>query len=166
MTDNDLYYHVKNDKIKFGAFAAGPLKFNKQSININFKTDVKSIGSGFLVLKRFQINNLVAPIRISKINVIGKQNDGIIVENNYPNPFNPSTTIPFKITQADHVKIDIYNMLGQHVLNLLDKNHPKGFYRITWDGKDKIGMSVANGMYIYKIIYQDQIVSKTMLKLE
>jgi hypothetical protein len=65
---------------------------------------------------------------------------------NYPNPFNPNTKIQFFIPEAGKVKIDVFNILGQRVKNLLDKELQSGDYDVDFDGT-----GLASGMYIYTI---------------
>ncbi len=70
---------------------------------------------------------------------------------NYPNPFNPHTTIKFSIKESSHVKIDIYNAKGQYIRTLLDENLNAGTQSVTWDGKDKGGQSVGTGVFLYRM---------------
>jgi hypothetical protein len=70
---------------------------------------------------------------------------------NYPNPFNPATTISFSLAQSEKVKLKIYNLLGQEVLTLLNGEKPAGTHQIVWDGRDENGITVASGIYFYKL---------------
>jgi len=70
---------------------------------------------------------------------------------NYPNPFNPETVITYELPVSSHVRITVYNILGQHVKTLLDEDKPAGYYKITWDGTDERGMKVTSGVYFYRI---------------
>lgn len=76
---------------------------------------------------------------------------GFKLDNNYPNPFNPSTQISFSVGKESIVSIDIYSILGQHIKNLTSKNYSTGNYHITWDGTDNYGRQVAAGIYIYRL---------------
>lgn len=67
---------------------------------------------------------------------------------NYPNPFNPETTIKFEIPQREHVKIVIYNIMGQRVTTLASEVYPPGSYRLKWNGRNEQGERVASGIYI------------------
>ncbi len=75
----------------------------------------------------------------------------IQLNNNYPNPFNPSTTIEFGINQAQQVRLIIYNMLGQQVKELVNEFVPAGNYRLSWDAKDNNGNEVSTGIYLYSL---------------
>ena len=70
---------------------------------------------------------------------------------NYPNPFNPSTTIHFQIPVEEHVKISIYNILGQPVRTLMNKSLQKGDHQIVWDGKNEPGITVESGIYFCQV---------------
>ena len=70
---------------------------------------------------------------------------------NYPNPFNSSTVIPYELPEAAQVKLTIYDILGREVAALVDVPVVAGYQRAVWDGKDRSGNLVANGVYIYSI---------------
>ncbi len=70
---------------------------------------------------------------------------------NYPNPFNPSTEISFALPQASNVDLSIYNVLGQHVRNLVSGHQEAGKHSVTWDGRDNNGNPAASGIYFYRI---------------
>ena len=70
---------------------------------------------------------------------------------NYPNPFNPSTLIPFEISEPGRVRLDVFNLLGQRVVTLLDEHRPAGLHRSQWDGTDAAGRGVGAGVYIYRL---------------
>ena len=70
---------------------------------------------------------------------------------NHPNPFNPSTLIPFEMSEGGHVRLDVFNILGQRVVTLIDEERPAGFHRVQWDGADAVGRGVAAGVYIYRL---------------
>ncbi len=73
------------------------------------------------------------------------------VNANYPNPFNPTTTISFELLADEHVKISIYNALGQIIKTLLDENLNGGGHRLQWDGTNYDGFKVTSGVYYYRI---------------
>jgi hypothetical protein len=82
---------------------------------------------------------------------------------NYPNPFNPTTTIQFGIPQAGTASIVIYNVLGQKVRTLTSDYRAAGRYTITWDGKDDAGHAVGTGMYLYRLQSQQNALVKKMM---
>ncbi|MCI0706698.1 MAG: T9SS type A sorting domain-containing protein [Ignavibacteriae bacterium] len=70
---------------------------------------------------------------------------------NYPNPFNPETTIVFELERAGHVRLSIFNLLGQEITVLIDGEKAAGQYSISWDGSDRTGNKVSGGLYIYRL---------------
>jgi hypothetical protein len=70
---------------------------------------------------------------------------------NYPNPFNPSTTIMYSTTAPGMVTLKIFDVTGRLVNTLVQGNLPEGIHRIGWDGKDMSGKEVATGVYLYTI---------------
>ncbi len=82
-----------------------------------------------------------------------------VLEDNYPNPFNPVTQIRFGLPQAEQVKINIYNMLGQFVTTILNEYKPAGYHTVQFDGR-----ALASGIYLYRIeTGQFQAVKKMIL---
>ena len=85
---------------------------------------------------------------------------------NHPNPFNPQTLISYTLHQDCHVKLTVYNLLGQKVRVLVDERQRAGLRTIDWDGRDKKGNELASGVYFYKIRAGDFAQSKKMLLLK
>ena len=71
---------------------------------------------------------------------------------NYPNPFNPSTTIQYSLPVAAEVKLKIFNILGQEVIELVDSQQKPGYYKIEWNGLNQNGVSVSSGLYFYNVL--------------
>jgi hypothetical protein len=70
---------------------------------------------------------------------------------NYPNPFNPITRINFKLPQASHVVMKIYDIFGREVRTLIETQYEAGSYYLNWDARDDYGDFVSSGIYIYEI---------------
>jgi len=70
---------------------------------------------------------------------------------NYPNPFNPETTISFSVKEAAPVTIEIYNVKGQSVKTLVSETKVAGNHSVVWNGKDNNGRNVTSGVYFYKM---------------
>jgi hypothetical protein len=88
------------------------------------------------------------------------------LEQNYPNPFNPGTTIEYSVPRRSIVRIDVFNLLGQKVRTLLDREQPAGSYTITWDGTNTTGQPVSTGVYFYRFQAGDSFQTKKMLLLK
>ncbi|NQV41347.1 MAG: T9SS type A sorting domain-containing protein [Candidatus Marinimicrobia bacterium] len=85
---------------------------------------------------------------------------------NYPNPFNPTTNIAFRIPEAQQVQLVIYNQLGQVVTTLVDQSLNAGDYQVVWNGLNQKGRPVSSGLYFYRMVAgTEQMVGKmTYLK--
>src|SRR3990172_6135933 len=70
---------------------------------------------------------------------------------NFPNPFNPVTAIKIAIAKTGHVKLQIFNMLGQPVKTLIDSQVTAGYRVVLWDGRDDNGKQLVSGTYFYRI---------------
>ncbi len=70
---------------------------------------------------------------------------------NYPNPFNPTTNFQFTLPKSSHVKIEIFNIVGQKVAILVDGDMKPGIYAADWNGRDVNGKSVSSGIYFYRM---------------
>lgn len=84
------------------------------------------------------------------------------LKDNYPNPFNPETTIRFSIAQDEFVSIDIYNLLGQKVKTLVRDNLTKGDHNVVWKGLDNKGNQVNSGLYFYRMKVGNSTTTKKM----
>ena len=73
------------------------------------------------------------------------------LKQNFPNPFNPNTTIQFDLPQTIHVSLKIYNTLGQEIRNLIDNVIPAGENLIIWDGENNVGQLVSSGIYFIRL---------------
>ena len=86
---------------------------------------------------------------------------------NYPNPFNPATTIPLVVpVGAKNVTLTVYNILGQPMRQVWTGPLPAGEHRLTWDGRDAQGRPVATGVYVYRLQVDEQTRTRKMVKLE
>lgn len=73
------------------------------------------------------------------------------LKQNFPNPFNPSTTVAFGLVTRSQVEIQIYNILGQKVYTLASSEFPAGFQSVLWNGKNDGHSTLSSGVYIYRI---------------
>ena len=74
---------------------------------------------------------------------------------NHPNPFNPETLIPYELSTAGQVQLQIFDLAGQHVITLVENRHQAGCYEALWRGMDAQGHPVATGVYFYELSYID-----------
>ncbi|MFQ6091462.1 MAG: T9SS type A sorting domain-containing protein [bacterium] len=70
---------------------------------------------------------------------------------NYPNPFNPETEISYGLSEPSHVRLAVFNLIGQKVRTLVDEPKESGYYTVIWNGGDEFGGDVASGVYFCRL---------------
>jgi hypothetical protein len=105
------------------------------------------------------------------VNVINET----FLKGNFPNPFNPSTTIMYTLSgvrsqesgnSGDFVEIYVYNIRGQRIRTLVNGYHTAGEYQITWNGTDDTGKQVSSGVYFYRMITGDFVETRRMVLMK
>ena len=132
---------------------------------ISNKKNIWYVGFGHLYLYRFfhnaySENNLK---HIKEKNIIPKT---IKLIQNYPNPFNPITEIRYNLSENLFVYVTVYDMLGNIVKNLVNKNQNSGSKSVQWNATNNQGESVSAGVYLYKIQAGDFSQTKKMILLK
>ena len=82
--------------------------------------------------------------------------DNFSVMHNFPNPFNPSTTIHYYLPHAGIVNMNIYNSRGQKVVTLFNGKRTAGAHTVRWDGKNEQGREMSSGVYLLQIFFENQ----------
>jgi len=85
---------------------------------------------------------------------------------NYPNPFNPTTTIKFALSEDSYVSLDIYNIKGERVRTLVQENLTAQYHSILWNGLDSSGKQVSSGIYFYKMKAGKFVSNRKMILLK
>ena len=88
------------------------------------------------------------------------------LEQNYPNPGNPSTTIQYTVPNECCVEVIIYNLMGQEVRTLVNEVQKSGSHTIVWDGSNNSGTSVTSGIYLYNLKIGDKSFTKKLTILK
>lgn len=120
------------------------------------------------VLTNVATNQFLKIEEASTVLAIEEQNDispsaGYRLSDNYPNPFNPETTIEYELSTAGSVRLEVYNLLGQKIKTLVDQNQVAGAYRVAWNGNNEFGEQMASGIYLYRIATNEFQATKRML---
>ena len=89
----------------------------------------------------------------------------VVLGQNHPNPFNPSTTIDYYLPVNGQVSIDVYNTAGRKIVRLVDSIQEKGSYSVEWNGRDSNGATVSSGVYFYRLYCNKNVLSKKMILL-
>ncbi|MDZ7374373.1 MAG: T9SS type A sorting domain-containing protein, partial [candidate division KSB1 bacterium] len=82
---------------------------------------------------------------------------------NFPNPFNPSTTIAYELPKTTRVKVEVFDVLGRRVATLFDGVQEAGSHQVTWDGRTEAGEPAPSGVYLYKLSTPDYSQIRKML---
>ena len=79
---------------------------------------------------------------------------GFVLRQNWPNPFNASTTFEYELSREGYVEFHICDLLGRRIITLAEGRQPAGLHRLRWEGRDNSGMSVAGGVYLFQLRYE------------
>jgi len=88
------------------------------------------------------------------------------LDQNHPNPFNPTTEIRFHLAQAGDVSLRIFDAQGRLVRDLVQGNYPAGDHAVVWNGIDHRGNSIASGVYLYQLEAAGRKLSKRMILIK
>jgi hypothetical protein len=85
----------------------------------------------------------------------------LTLSQNYPNPFNPSTTLSFELPTRGYVQLSVFNLLGQHLADLVARELEAGVHTATFDGR-----GLSSGTYIYRVHANGQTISKKLVLMK
>lgn len=97
------------------------------------------------------------------VELLAGASDDYALEGNYPNPFNPSTTVRFRIAEAGAVRLEVFNTIGAVMSVLADEHMEAGSYSATWNGRDLSGRTVESGTYFVRLSAGDYSAVRRML---
>jgi len=120
----------------------------------NTATDIHSVIVGGPSLSKEQQNENISIIMVPT---------ELTLAENYPNPFNPTTTIRFGLPEAQHVLINVYSIKGELVTTLINDYLSEGYHQVIWDGTNSQGSKVGSGIYIYEMRTKNKRLIKRML---
>jgi hypothetical protein len=100
--------------------------------------------------------NFTIPVTVLVSQSVGAENvvevpEQFMLEQNFPNPFNPETTIRFSLDQSARVRLTVFDVTGRVARPLIDGDMAAGMHQVTWDGRDARGTAVASGTYLYRL---------------
>jgi len=117
---------------------------SKQNYLTNSSTQITVSNTDYTITEPIVIERALDEADVTKPTVT-------VLKVNYPNPFNPTTTIAFDLAKEGAVSIDIYNIKGQKVKTLVNDVRAAGFYKVVWNGQDSAGRDVSSGIYFYRM---------------
>lgn len=124
-------------------------------------TDATGSGTNVSLGSEMYIDDLLLSMDIVSVDEDQTQPLTFQMEQNFPNPFNPTTKIKFQIAKNDFVSLKVYNVLGNEVATLLNENKPAGSYEINFDAS-----SLSSGTYFYKLQTGSFVETKKMILLK
>ena len=128
------------------------------SPEVRYLFSVRSVYSdGTISSARWKNLPVIPPFPVSTSVKDGELPAEVTLERNYPNPFNPETTIRYALPQAGNVRLAVYDLLGQEVAVLVDGSRPAGHHTARFDGGD-----LPSGSYVYRLQVGDEVVVQTM----
>lgn len=142
-------------------YCAGDSNGNVTMMVFGYNDDAAFYGGQTYDL-RGNIKSTITPVISRKFDSeINKEPEGIIFANSFPNPFNPETTIQFKIAFAGLVEMEIYDITGRKIESLLRKNLTPGVHEVKWNAS-----RVSSGTYFYTIKANNQIITKRLVVIK
>jgi len=88
------------------------------------------------------------------------------ISQNFPNPFNPVTSITFDVAEMDEVSLIVYDLTGKEVATLVSGTYAPGTYKVEWNAVNNAGDGIVSGMYIYRYISSEKAITRKMLYLK
>ena len=133
-----------------------------QSVQIVFRADAANSVWSFLYIDDVSLTNQFSDVEKEKnpllINFELKQN--------FPNPFNPSTTVQYSLPKEQNVKLTVYDLLGNRVAVLVNEPQSAGVHEVTWSGSDEKGKKASSGTYLLTIEAGSDVQSRKMILLK
>jgi len=131
-------------------------------MNIN-KTDGTIQSYNIEEIRKLTFSNVVG---IQEGKIIGNAITSFSLLRNYPNPFNPTTTIEYYLPEAGEVEVNVFNIYGQLVKSIKSSFQNPGVHKFTWDSQDNSGHMVSSGIYLIHLQYGNKLLTKKMMLIK
>ena len=136
------------------------------NIEMTDSTSLTLTNPAFNTLKLKVTPNGTSGSFLSTVKNYGRIPAEFSLHGNYPNPFNPVTTIRYSLSIRANVTVSVYNLMGQQIIDLVNRYHDAGFHQVTWRGKDNVGNTVPSGVYFYRVTTKDESLTEKMLLMK
>ncbi len=139
-----------------------------QGLDKDNPEDRNQIGQGGYTMLEVYLNTLTGEMGpdVSVNDYLNSNPESFMLYPNYPNPFNPETTIRFTLIQKSTACLNVYNTTGQEIVTLVNSELQPGTYDVRWSGNDSFGNSVPAGIYFYSLEAEGVVMSNKMLLLK
>jgi len=161
-----------------GVFSAEPTAFSvlpgeAMTVDVSFTPDQEGVLSAVLQIVSndpFTDTLTVDVTGVGTISTSASVAEGLprefSVSPNYPNPFNPTTTIKYDLPAAGPVELVVYSLLGGRVRTLISREMEAGYHQVEWDGRNDSGVPVTSGVYLYRFRAGDYLMIRKMILLK
>jgi len=133
-----------------GSYTIGNVPGGQITLSVDREGYVSAQASVSVGAMDFSVNKNFDIAGVTAVNEGPAVPQSFVLEQNYPNPFNPATTIAFSLPASSVVTIKVYSLVGQEVATLVNSTLEEGNHRVTWNGTDNLGRTVASGVYFYR----------------
>jgi hypothetical protein len=153
---NNIDGYPRDTQFKFPSVTSFDWTQYYLDVEVPNNPEAKALEVRLHIYARFEGTIYFDELTVEKIGTTGIVDKGELpttfeLATNYPNPFNPSTTINYSVPQTSDVSLVIYNILGKKVRTLINNTLNRGNYNVVWDGKDDNGYMVSSGIYFYSL---------------
>jgi hypothetical protein len=150
-----LILNENGDRLSLGTLAEIPMTINDPSmVSVRLLKVVGNQGQLLNSESEISLKPDTQPLELPVEFVLGQ---------NYPNPFNPTTRIDLSLPQPSHVCLTVFNMLGQKIITLVNRDMAAGKHMVDWNGLDSRGREVSTGTYLYRIAAGNFVQTKKMM---
>jgi hypothetical protein len=147
-----------------------PEDFSRYVIDLERERRVEVTNQSFTATLEAGVSSQRYRIVVGTPTFAQQQSEGIPLQSfdtqlraNYPNPVSQTTTIEYQLAESGPATIEIYNVLGQRVRQLVDREHQAGPHSVQWDGRNDAGQPVASGPYFYRLRTGDASKTRQMM---
>ena len=144
--------------LRYRSVGAVARRFDEQVIRQHIEQALDNLGAALLAGDK-ELEQLE---EIAELELSDGQPRNFELERNYPNPFNSGTVIPFGVSSETEVHLQVFDVLGRPVVNLVVGRLQTGRYEANWEGRDARGQPVPSGIYFYRLSSGDRAESRKM----